>query len=135
MNYILQKDLPGLKPGAIFSKENKSDNLYVSDFQSDMKSPFKGLRFHQEQIENNPEWFKPEEEEFKIDCFKEDEGKGKHEHNLKYSFFSNKKIKMQWAEFEQTLEKMLSGELITQEALKGALEQQKELLRAGLFNE
>ena len=62
--YILQKDLPMYKAGIRFQQTYQSDNVYFTGHTISANIPEKDqvgvIEFEAKYLENNPEWFAPE---------------------------------------------------------------------------
>lgn len=62
--YILQKDMPMYKAGLRFQQTYQSDNVYFAGRAISANIPEKDqvgiIEFEAEYVENNPEWFAPE---------------------------------------------------------------------------
>lgn len=62
--YILKKDLPMYKAGLRFQQTYQSDNVYFAGRAISTNIPEKDqvgiIEFEAEYVENNPEWFAPE---------------------------------------------------------------------------
>lgn len=113
MNYILQKDsltiAKGTKAIAVYTPKGVETHYWI-----DCKDGNK-LRLSKDEVENNPKWFKPEEERIRIDYMDKDIAEAS---ELNAGYYLTKKSKKEWSVLDiDIISKALNGELFTKDEI------------------